>query len=254
MDPTDPSPSPAIEPGGSKPPAAVAVAIAVEVLAFHLDSDRDIALAEAEALLNGAELERAAAFRFDRHRERYVRGRGMLRARLGERLGRDPCGLRFETGPRGKPRLADDGAGEGTRLRFNLSHSEDLAALAIGPVPDLGIDLERLDRRPDFIGLGRRCFRPAELARIENASDVERAEAFFWTWTAKEARMKATGEGFALSPLRIEVAFERGLPCRYLEPADPPAHLAPLRLFDGQAVAVVAALGPFELAGRDATG
>jgi phosphopantetheinyl transferase len=247
---TDPSPFPASEPAVGMPAAAAAV----EVIAFHLGSDRDIALAEAEGLLDDAERERAASFRFDRHRERFVRGRGMLRTQLGQRLGRDPRGLVFEYGPRGKPRLADDGAGEGAALRFNLSHSEDLAAMAIGPVPDLGIDLERLDRRPDFVGLGRRCFRPAELARVEQASGAERAEAFFWTWTAKEARMKATGEGFALSPLLIELAFERGLPSRYLEPAAPPAFLAPLRLFGDQAVAVVAAMGPFEIATRDAAG
>jgi len=215
----------------------------VEVLPFHLDSDRDIDLAEAEGVLDEIERERAAAFKFPAHRDRFVRGRGMVRKALAVRLGQDPRSLRFVLGGRGKPSLAEAGAS----WHFNLSHSEDLAALAMAAFPDLGIDLERCDRSVDVSGLSRRCFLPREIERIEARSGAERIQAFFWTWTAKEARMKATGEGFALSPQRIEVAFEGELPTRYLAPAVPAAHLAPIRLHDGGAVCAVAALRPFAL-------
>lgn len=212
----------------------------VEVTIFPLDEEPAMPLALARSWLHPDEAARAAGFRFDTHRDRYVRGRGMMRALLARRLGADPAALVFAVGEKGKPRLAD-GA-----LAFNLSHSEGTAALALGEVSSLGIDLERYDRGVDVEGLARRCFRESEIAWMRSFPERERHLAFFRIWTAKEARMKATGEGFSLEPKRIEISFESGCPARCLEPAAPAAHLATLPLPD--AACAVVALAPFRLA------
>ena len=135
--------------------------IAIEVTPFSLDEESVLPLALARSWLSEEELERAAAFRFEVHRDRYVRGRGMMRALLARRLGGDPGSLAFALGEKGKPSLV------GVQTGFNLSHSEGRAVLAIGPVEHLGVDIEGYDRRVDHAGLARRCFRDSEIAWME---------------------------------------------------------------------------------------
>jgi len=213
----------------------------IEVCAFPLEGEGGLCLDLARRCLSAEEMERAASFRFDTHRERFMRGRAMVRMLLGRRLGEDPASLVFGVGPRGKPHLRE---GE---LHFNLSHSEDRAVVAVSRMPNVGIDLERFDRRVDVAGLGRRCFLDSETSEWENLDDEGRRRSFFWLWTAKEARMKATGEGFALEPRRIEIECGEGLPRRYLAPATPPAYLAPVLFPEGDTACTVAALSPFRI-------
>ncbi len=189
--------------------------------------------------LNREERERAERFRFPVHRERFIRGRGMLRRLLAVYLDKDPAAITFETGEKGKPFLPD------FPIHFNLSHSEGRAVLAVSHLPSIGIDIECFDRKVNVDGLSRRCFRESEISGMLELPEEEKRRAFFWIWTAKEARMKATGEGFSLEPQCIEITFENGLPRACLEPCSPVAHVAPVFLPDGEAACTVAALSPF---------
>ena len=211
------------------------------VTPFALDDESSLPLALAREWLNDEERVRADRFKLEIHRERFTRGRGMLRHLLGDSLGVAPGSLVFATGEKGKPYLP------GSDLHFNLSHSENRAALAVSLLSSIGIDIERFDRRVDVDGLSCRCFRETEIARFAGMSAEEKRRAFFWVWTAKEARMKATGEGFHLEPQRIEVAFADGLPSRYLEPAHPPAYVQPVVLPGDETACSVAALVPFRV-------
>jgi 4'-phosphopantetheinyl transferase len=213
----------------------------VEVIPFRLDDDSVLPLALAREWLNAGERVRADRFRFEIHQNRFTRGRAMLRRLLSERLGTSPGDLVFELGERGKPFLP------GSPLHFNLSHSEDRAALAISALPSIGIDIECFDRKVDVDGLSRRCFRESEISGLLDLPDEEKRRAFFWIWTAKEARMKATGEGFHLEPQRIEIGFEKGLPICCLAPVTPAAHVLPVVLPDDGAACTVAALSPFQV-------
>jgi 4'-phosphopantetheinyl transferase len=225
----------------SVPDAAFGSGAEVLVTPFPLDDDSSLPLALAREWLNDEERVRADRFKFDIHRERFTRGRGMLRRVLGDHLGLAPAALVFATGEKGKPYLP------GIDLHFNLSHSEDRAALAVSSLESIGIDIERFDRRVDVDGLSRRCFRESEIARFAGMAEEEKQRAFFWVWTAKEARMKATGDGFHLEPQRIVVEFADGLPIRYLEPADPPAYVRPVILPGNETACTVAALAPFRV-------
>ncbi len=208
---------------------------------FPLEGEGSLPLALAQSWLSADEQERASRFRFPVHRERYIRGRAMLRALLARRLGCSPDELVFTLGERGKPAL--DGPGPG----FNLSHSEGRAVIAIGEMPHLGVDIEGYDRQVDLEGLARRCFRDSEIAWMHAFPPPERHLAFFRIWTAKEARMKASGEGFALEPKRIELHFQDGFPRGLLEPLSPPAYLVPALLPDPDCACCVVALAPFRL-------
>src|SRR5215208_2072739 len=74
--------------------------------------------------LEADELERAGRLHFEKHRNSFVVSRGFLRYVLSRYLKTKPHDLRFSYGEYGKPAL--DG-----RLQFNMSHSHDVALLAI---------------------------------------------------------------------------------------------------------------------------
>lgn len=213
----------------------------IVVTPFCLDEGSSLSLELARSWLNEEERARADRFKFAIHRDRFTRGRGMLRHLLAAQLRRSPESLVFATGERGKPHLP------GADLHFNLSHSEDRAVVALSRIESIGIDIERYDRRVDIDGLSRRCFRASEINRFAKMNDEEKTRAFFWVWTAKEARMKASGEGFHLEPQRIEVGFSDGLPYHYLEPTDPAAYLRPVLLPGEDTACSVSALSPFRV-------
>ncbi|MFN9399540.1 MAG: 4'-phosphopantetheinyl transferase family protein, partial [Dolichospermum sp.] len=79
--------------------------------------------------LSSDEIARAERFYFPEHRQRFIAGRGTIRAILGRYLAIDPKQVEFEYQPRGKPFLAAKFANQ--RLFFNLSHSKDLALCVV---------------------------------------------------------------------------------------------------------------------------
>ena len=156
------------------------------------------------AVLADDERERLARFVFPRLGERYVTARGRLRLLLARYLGVDAAVLRFVYGPRGKPALAE---GAHADLRFNLSHSGDLALVAVTRGREVGVDVEA--DRPDFAteATARRFFSAAEVEAFLALPPASRHEAFFRCWTRKEAYIKALGDGLALPLDSFDVAI-----------------------------------------------
>ena len=147
-----------------------------------------------EPLLSPDERERAASFRFARDRSRYVVARGLLRTLLGGRLGRDPTLIEFSYGEHGKPQLAE----EDQNLRFNLSHSAGMMALAISEGREVGIDVEAVREDLFAEGIAPR-YLPAEVAEeIELRAGTERSREFYRGWVRQEAYAKARGGGLTL--------------------------------------------------------
>lgn len=174
----------------------------VDILAFPLNDDSVMPLSDAWISLNAEEIRRAKRFAFERDRSRFVRGRAIVRAVLAEVLGgSEPAALALQTVGQGKPTLLDH-----PECHFNLSHSGDQAVLAISEAP-VGIDIESRDRRIDPHKLGQAVFCAPEMAAIERANGSTAHTLFFRFWTAKEAIMKLTGEGFSLSPKEIALVL-----------------------------------------------
>jgi 4'-phosphopantetheinyl transferase len=142
--------------------------------------------------LSADEIERAAQFVFDLHRRRYVNCRRALRSILSTYVGVPPERLVFAYGERGKPALAG-----GSPWHFNVSHSEDLALVAVTTAGPVGVDVESIDRDVDIEGLGERFFSMDECADLFALTAEARREAFFNCWTRKEAYIKAIGDGLA---------------------------------------------------------
>lgn len=144
------------------------------------------------------ELARADRYRFPNGRDRFVVCRAALRTILGLYLRAHPDHLRLSANSYGKPELA--GLHSGSALRFNVSHSGDLALLAVGYAREVGVDLERLrpGRPGERMRLAERFFSPAEAAELRALPEDERDDAFTVCWTRKEAYIKAIGRGLSL--------------------------------------------------------
>lgn len=151
--------------------------------------------------LSPDEQARAQRYRCRHARHSFVQTRAALRQVLGGQLGLPPLAISLEEGHHGKPRLA----ASLPRLEFNVSHSGQLALIALGRTP-LGVDLEHLDRPLDWRELAPACCHPDELPALRQLPDREGHRRFLQLWTLREAYVKGTGEGLSQPPadLRLE--------------------------------------------------
>jgi 4'-phosphopantetheinyl transferase len=152
--------------------------------------------------LSEDERARAARLRHDRDRDRYETARGALRAILGRYLDIAPESLRFQypcrcgdprcRPERRKPALATPA---GVDLRFNVTHSHDLALIAVAFGREVGVDLERVQPTPDALALAERWLTPTDAAALRALPAPARDRAFLEAWTRREAHLKALGVG-----------------------------------------------------------
>src|SRR5262245_40219568 len=99
------------------------------------------------ATLTPEERTRSARFQFERDRQRFIVGRGVLRDLLGRYRQIEPAKVRFVYNAFGKPDLGSEFP---NRLKFNLSHSAGLALIAIARASDVGVDLEHSRAQSDY--------------------------------------------------------------------------------------------------------
>lgn len=180
-----------------------------EVHVWRSRLDRDSAeVWSLTELLSPEERERASRYHFEKDRTRFVVARGMLRATLGRYLDIPSWLLRFTHNRYGKPELSDEAAVG--RLRFNVSHSHDLALFAFASGREVGVDIEQI--RADFAGMevAERFFSPAEVTALKALPPEARVRSFFDCWTRKEAYIKARGEGLSHPLHRFTVSLGSG--------------------------------------------
>ncbi|MEO2173278.1 MAG: 4'-phosphopantetheinyl transferase superfamily protein [bacterium] len=137
--------------------------------------------------LSKGELARESRIKPRAGKKLFVASRILLRHQLGIHLNRDPASIKFEMQTLGKPGLRDPQS-----IEFNLSHSKQQVALAMG-TDVLGVDLEYLARKNETMKIARRYFTKQEISQLEAAENPR--ELFFCFWTLKEAYMKALGLG-----------------------------------------------------------
>lgn len=162
--------------------------------------------------LSADEQQRADRFRFDRDRQHFIAGRGILRQILSSYLESDPSRLQFSYSQRGKPSLAM--ANLPIQLEFNLSHSHGRALYAIALERKIGIDLEYI-RPLEAKSLAKRFFSPSEYQALIQLPTEQQDRAFFHAWTCKEAYLKATGEGI-IDLEQVEVSINPDLPAKVI--------------------------------------
>ena len=179
----------------------------VHVWAVRLDDTR-VDLDGGRELLSPDERERVARFHFDLHRRRYLIAHIALHEILARYLPLDPAQLWFELGTNGKPKLAPARAAHG--VDFNLSHSHEMALVAVNRFGEIGVDIEYARPEFKFQEIAERFFTAREVAALRGLPANLQRQAFFKCWTSKEAFLKAKGTG--LSGKLDEVEITLGAP------------------------------------------
>ncbi|GCE15671.1 4'-phosphopantetheinyl transferase family protein [Tengunoibacter tsumagoiensis] len=155
-----------------------------------------------EKTLSHDEQKRASLFYFDHDRRRFVTSRAILRTILGHYLEIAAEECRFVYQKYGRPELDPL---HHSSLRFNVSHSYELAIYAFSDAWTVGIDIEYVRLLADMEQLAKRCFSAREYSFFLTLPEEQRQEAFFRYWTFKEATVKALGDGLRYSLERIDV-------------------------------------------------
>lgn len=144
--------------------------------------------------------------------ERALRSTGwaLLRVVLADRLHLDsdqvPLGRSCRTcGGRdhGKPYLV----GTPSALRFSVAHAGSWVGVAMTSARCVGLDLEPVhdDADPSRLALAGTALSARERHRYDDVDPAERARFMSQWWTRKQAVLKATGDGMAISPAAVVV-------------------------------------------------
>lgn len=152
---------------------------------------------ELRQLLSTDEMERAARFRFERHRMQYVIGRSLLRILLAGYLQADARKISFHYTSKGKPELPS--GGQECSLQFNIAHSGDIILLGFTRNRKIGVDVEQIREDVEVDEIAQRFFSLLERQHLASLPPSQRYGAFFRFWTRKEALLKGTGEGLSVS-------------------------------------------------------
>lgn len=171
-----------------------------------------------EALLSPEETQRLARLRVPGVRRELLASRALLRNVLSRYAAVQPADWRFVIGDHGRPELAPTPGAP--PLRFNLSHTRGMIAVAVTLVNDVGVDVESATRDVGDARLARRFFASVEADDVTARDGDDRRERFFAYWTLKEAYIKARGLGlaipldqfwFKLEPEPPRIAFDPAL-------------------------------------------
>jgi 4'-phosphopantetheinyl transferase len=165
----------------------------VDVWSVRLDEPAKAG--SAAAVLSPDEIARASRFHFEKDRIHFTQCRSALRGLLADYLAIPAAEIRFEYLASGKPQLAAEQNPSG--LQFNVSHSANMALIAVGSEHRLGIDIEKIRGDVDTAALAERFFSLRERTGLQALPEHLRVPGFFACWTRKEAFLKATGEGLS---------------------------------------------------------
>lgn len=166
------------------------------------------------ALLSEDERVRVRRFYFPKHGIRYAVAHSALRQILAQYTSTRAVDLQFATGEHGKPELTNAVAHNGQSLQFNLSHSGDMALVAVSRHGAVGVDVERWRDHIQHLEIAERFFSEYEREALRSLpGDVPAGEpilrGFFSTWSRKEAYLKATGQGISRGLHHFDVTMAR---------------------------------------------
>lgn len=87
------------------------------------------------------------------------------------------------------------------RVDFNLSHSGDWVACAVGLDCQLGVDVESPRRRRSYRALAAEYFAESESRQLDGLPEEQCRQRFYELWTLKESYLKARKLGISAKEL-----------------------------------------------------
>lgn len=206
-------PGSAVEPG--VPPLASAEIHVWEIPLFVSES----ALADCANLLSSEEHTRASRFHFEKDARRFTVARACLRSILAGYALLPARDLRFIYAQHGKPNLSQ----AAVDIRFNVSHSGDMALLGVALEREVGVDIEAVREDIETDKLAERFFSAHERESLRLLPAEQRVPSFFRCWSCKEAFLKAQGVGLSRPLGSFDVDMNPGQAARLLSTRPDPS-------------------------------
>ena len=178
-------------------------------------------------LLDPGERERLSRLCRKEDRALFLAAHALTRIVLSAHLGMDPRAIRFSNicrycgAQHGKPQIDPPSA-----LDFSISHSGQRAVVAVAPGAIVGVDVECVTPLWDDSALLSMMLSNSEKLIVDGFQGRARDEALFRYWTRKEAILKATGHGLAVSPASITVSSPCQAPALLVWTAEMPGEAA----------------------------
>jgi 4'-phosphopantetheinyl transferase len=144
-------------------------------------------ISDLKKFLNPTELNRANRYHKEKDRNRFIICRSLLKFVLATQTNLEVNNISLDYNSNKKPYLASF-----PWLHFNVSHSEDYAVITISR-NEVGIDIEYISEDFNFTPSLQDIFNDEEILNIKNTEDKK--QAFYTSWTRKEAFVKALGKG-----------------------------------------------------------
>lgn len=149
-------------------------------------------------VLSDEELASSRRFRFGRDAELFILSHGALREILSLYLGVEPKRIPIVTAAGGRPELGESLHMQVPgRIRFNLSHSGTMAAIAVMLDCNIGVDIEYMDPGFPAMEAAKHVLTEDELDLLQSCQEEKRTETFYRLWTRREALLKAIGAGLS---------------------------------------------------------
>lgn len=147
--------------------------------------------------LSREEIERYQRLIIPEKKDQFLFSRGLLRLILSSYLDLPADSIDISIDAGGKPFLQD------SNLTFNVSHSGDFLLYGFCLGSSIGVDIQQIYSitNPDIII--KNTFSLEEKEYLENLPESTKMNTFFNIWTAKEAYLKALGDGFQEPPTGI---------------------------------------------------
>lgn len=149
--------------------------------------------------LNSDERQYANLFHSEQDGNRFRICRGMVKHILGRYLALPPNEVHLSYTPHGKPFQ------EHTTLQFNLSHTQNIAVLAVTAESTIGVDVEHIRDFPELEAVAWEFLSDEAFATVVTLPTEQRLEAFYNVWTGKEAYAKAIGYGLRYSIRQVHI-------------------------------------------------
>ena len=138
--------------------------------------------------LSSQEMGRAKRISNPRAKFQFIYGRAVLREILRSYLGKDAI---LDVGRYGKPFLSNGS------LQFNVSHSNEMLAIALSNGPPIGVDIEEIKEIPERGYFNDFSLLPSSFDLDSPQCYEKELDGFYLAWSRREAVMKALGLGLA---------------------------------------------------------
>lgn len=162
-------------------------------------------------LLDSRERDRAQRLAPADNRTMFLASHAALRLVLSLYTGTAPRELAFETRQGQRPELVS--SAEPLPVRFSLTHTIGLFAVAVTRRAACGVDAEQLSAGVLDGATLRTTLSASELERVRPLEGNEAVLAFHRLWTRKEAVLKAMGTGLRVDPRCVSVDAEDEAAC-----------------------------------------